>query len=450
MIRHRAPRSRLPKEFVVACAGAAILVWAPLPFASVPETFRLALVALFGAFVALAAACGGRVFPVVAPLAWVALLGAAPMLGARFGSSWLDGVSAAPELSARLAALWLGLAAFAAALAWACRRRRARLVVALGIVSASGVQLTMAVLDRMLGGGDSIWRVAVAPAGGRLRGTYVNPDHLAFLLLLALPLVAVWAARWMRRSGERGGNPLVAAVVPLALWSLFLLGVAATGSRAALAIAAVVGALQATVRLARLGRGGRLLASLLVVAAVGLPLILGPLGEGSALIRYAESSRYDLRFDQRWTVYRTTFALWLERPLLGHGLGAFREAFDRVQPESLQRDWWHAHSDPLELLADVGLIGTVPLVLVWLALVVGLMRRRLGGALRGDDGDLAEALACSLLAGAAHCCVDFPLANPANATAYLALCAAAAGLLRAYRVEPATTSSGRPGTGAVA
>jgi tetratricopeptide (TPR) repeat protein len=69
-------------------------------------------------------------------------------------------------------------------------------------------------------------------------------------------------------------------------------------------------------------------------------------------------------FERRRLVAQTAVALVRERPLLGFGTGSFRLAFYTARPPAMQRleaetgeTAVHAHSDPLELTAELGVIG---------------------------------------------------------------------------------------------
>jgi O-antigen ligase len=112
----------------------------------------------------------------------------------------------------------------------------------------------------------------------------------------------------------------------------------------------------------------------------------------------------------RLELYHNTLVLWFERPLFGHGVGAWDYVYPRVQEAHL---WFStrtlidgpavisgaAHSDVLQLLAEYGLIGFV------LAFYV------LSGVRWRTPAGLALASAIGVA------CVGFPLQTPAAALA---------------------------------
>jgi hypothetical protein len=337
--------------------------------------------------------------------------------------------SGTPALSLRLAVVWVAVGIFGGLVGRASMRRQGRRVLAISLVAMALCQVVIAGLNRLLGQGDALWRVELAASGGRARGTYVNPDHMAFLLLLALPLVAAWFA-WTIRSGvsERSSRRAIGAAALAATWVVIFIMLVASGSRVAFVVAALSSTVQCLAHVGRYGWRWRAAVVALALSTLLVPLAQAVRSEGSSLFRLAESHRYELRFNQRWTVYAGAAQIFLDHPLGGAGLGAFRESFSEIQPADLGRDWWHAHSDPLELLADVGLVGALPMWIAWGAVLIGLVSAR-GKWVRSEDRLLGEALVLALVGGAVHACFDFPLANPANALAYLTLCGLAVGLI---------------------
>ena len=121
----------------------------------------------------------------------------------------------------------------------------------------------------------------------------------------------------------------------------------------------------------------------------------------------------------RWSVYAATARLALEAGPLGVGLGAFSAVFDAYRPAGLAYSPNFAHSEPLQAVAELGLLF---LLAASISLVVAV--RQLGRVLERGSRVTWGALA-GLLAVAAHAVVDFPLHVPAIAITAAAL----AGLL---------------------
>jgi hypothetical protein len=103
-------------------------------------------------------------------------------------------------------------------------------------------------------------------------------------------------------------------------------------------------------------------------------------------------------FRNRLTYWQVTASVIRERPILGVGLGQFREHYDALRPPDGPRVI-HAHNSYLELWAEMGLVG----LLFWLGVVGAALRRA-----HRHPGWLAVAVWTFVL----HNAVDFPLYDP--------------------------------------
>lgn len=121
----------------------------------------------------------------------------------------------------------------------------------------------------------------------------------------------------------------------------------------------------------------------------------------------------------RFLVYPEVLDQALERPWLGHGLGAFHDVFRaRVPFEAATGEWDFAHNAYLENLFELGVPATIAFYAA-LALVAG---RLVLGALTRRRNRLPACLAVGVTATAAlHSLVDFSLQMPAAAALYAAL-----------------------------
>ncbi len=315
-----------------------------------------------------AAWCAARA-PWFVPLLWVALLTLclalppAPrrLLDARWlavaalllACSWT--VACDHELAMRHSLLFV-----AAAFLFGLARLSApgdRLVAAL----AAGVALTALVALHQAAGGlagarsavDTLppaWRDAALAriTGGRAFGTSALPGHFAALLMLAVPILAerAWRARGWRRLG----------------WGLLI----------ALAGAAIL----LTRSLAAVAVGGALLLPVLVrdrrgrLAAAGA-LALAALAVAALAWRTDIASLEPLRL--RWANWRTAAWVFSSHPWLGVGLGGVGQAA-LAGPSGATNITPYAHNTPLQLLAEFGVAGALPLA-AGAAWLVGLVRR---------------------------------------------------------------------------
>lgn len=454
---------------------ALLTAWAPIPWGSSRPVFVLWLeVGALGGFVLamLRGNAGRRLRPVAVAMllfglfglygfvqtlplpswlvGWVSpghagLYGAAARAVADASPSW-PRLSVAPDVS-RGVALWcLALvAAFGAAAAVAERRARRR--VLFGAVVVSAVFEAAFGYQQWRADVRTIWGAVVPQPPGRLRGTFVNANHLAFYLgiALAIALAAVWWAARERRWRARGPGLLLVAG-SAALWLGLLLAIGMSGSRSGLLAAVTATVVQ--VAFLAWGGGSRRRGALWVGGAVVLAGVVAALVASGALARLLRTTGYEVVWNDRWIAYRATCELWTRFPLTGTGLGTFREAFPMVQPAGLHEVWRHAHSDWLELLATTGLVG--------LALMLGatiLVCRRLVvlqlQAKRSESRAAALAGLGALAVAAVHSLLDFSLTMPADAFTLAVVVGSAAGAplgrRRHSEKEPAVGASASPG-----
>jgi O-antigen ligase len=446
MIRH--------SERLLTALLALALAFAPLAFGGVTawadSTLRaLAFLAL--ALAAVAVESPGALRPAAVPaasLAAFALLGAlqaAPLpagLAALLspGHAALEGEAAralagpstspiVPRLtlaaaSTRSAALgWAAVAGAFVAAAAAGRRRELRRALAGAVLAGGLFQVFFGARD-WFARSTTLWGVELHASATRLRGTFVNPNHLALYLEMALPLAFAWGWWAVRRAaGEAQPERRLLLVAPPALvWLTLFAGLSFSGSRGGLLAAAA--AVTAQGLLAARGRGRWWLAPAGAVAALAGAALVAAIGLREGLGRLLSTSASDVSLGARLQEYGLVLGLWARFPVTGSGLGTFREAFPLVQAPGLEGTWWHPHDDFLEVLATAGLLGMA-------LLAAGLwgLGRRLGEVLRdgGRSEDRAAGLAAlGLLASVAvHETLDFGLSMPGNAFTLAVLLGAA-------------------------
>ncbi|HEX7182439.1 MAG TPA: O-antigen ligase family protein [Thermoanaerobaculia bacterium] len=460
MIRHL----RLPLTGLLA----ALLLFAPLPFGGATPWAASALQALALAALVLAALTldrPARLRPAALP---AAALAAIATLGAVQSLPWPEGLverlsprhaelqrqaaalpgvegggaarlTLAPAASAGAARSWAAAAAVLLAGAAAGLSRSGRRALAAAVLAGALFQVFFGA-QQWFANSLTLWGVEI-PRSPRLHGTFINPNHLA--LYLEMALAVAFAALWwgVRRAQKEPhmDRRLLLVAVPGLLWLTLFTGLAFTGSRggllAAVAGVAVQGLLVAAARrdwrAAALGCGAAA-AGVAVVAAVGLREGLG---------RILATTAGDTSWLARWWEYGAVIDLWKRFPVTGSGLGTFRDAFPLVQPAGLQGTWWHAHSDLLELLATTGVVG-----LLLLAAGAVLPVRRLLGVLRGhgrsEDRGAALAALGALAAVGLHEALDFGLTLPGNSLTLAVLIGAA------LAVEPSPAGGSKQAHGA--
>jgi O-antigen ligase len=257
----------------------------------------------------------------------------------------------------------------------------------------------------------------------RLSGTFVNPNHLAGYLLIALSCAfgLVWSDLLVSRDrvlrardeAEKIERRWIPVIPRLLLWSLIGGGIALTQSRGGVTAAVLstlllfaLAALQRRRTTARRGitvvtAAGVVAATLFIVWATG----------SSAVARFTPVDASDISRDTRLRTYEVALDAWREFPTFGAGLGAFREAFRRVQPRDLPGLFEYAHNDALQLLVGGGIIGLLLGLVVVGGTLVLLFRLWLGQPHR-EESALCLAAFGAVVALVVHGIVDFNLSVP--------------------------------------
>ncbi len=441
MIRHSAA--------LLALLLTLILLWAPLPFGGVTPWAAALLAGLcFGALaLAAAAAEGARTWrPAALPaaaLAAIALLGvlqAAPLppalvaalspahaalerQAAELGGTGPARLTLAATATRGAALGWAAAAAAFLAAAVAGQRREHRRWLGAAVLAGGLFQVFFGARD-WSAHARTLWGVDLHATAVRLRGTFVNPNHLAAYLEMALAVAFAWSWWAARRARDepRMERRLLLAAPPAMLWLTLFAGLSFTGSRGGLL--AAVAAVSAQGLLAAGGRRRWWLAPLGAMAALAGLGAVAAIGWREGLGRLLSTSAADVSWGARLHEYGAALELWRRFPATGSGLGTFRDAFPLVQPADLRGTWWHPHSDFLEVLVTAGVAGAA-------LLAAGLwgLARRLATVLRagGRSEDRAAGLAaCGILVSlAVHESFDFGLSMPGNAVTLAVLLGAA-------------------------
>lgn len=453
---------------VVSCLiVAALAVWLPLPFGSVlpwcHTVLGLAAFALLAVAALWAPHLGGlrRAAVPLAALAGVAALGALqsvswPMALVRTVSPEHATTLASTLPTREVASAPLSLApanSLAASLTWASAAACLALGVLLGYTRKCRRVLAFALLGSgvaqvLIGSwllatrSTTLWGLGV-PEGHRLRGTFVNPDHLAVYLEILLPVAFAWTWVMLRRArGVESGERRLAMLLPGPLvWVFLFVGLAFSGSRAGL-VAALVGVVAQGALLTARARGWRwawlgVLVPLAGVVAVGLLDIQRGFG------RWLATSPYELGWNERLQLDAAAIRLAEHYPWLGTGLGTFRNAFPLVGPRDILGScyFWHAHNDFLEVLLTTGIVGSV-LVLAGLAMLLRRLLHDLRRRTRSEATAASLAALGALAAVAVHSCFDFGLTMPAVSATLALVCGLALAPAEEEKARPGSRSGG--------
>ena len=245
-------------------------------------------------------------------------------------------------------------------------------------------------------------------------GFFANANHMADLLVAALPFVAALAAAGRSRNIQRYSS-LVAVLAGAAL--LLIVGIIINGSLAGYVLAVPAIAASALI-VAPPSRSLRMpvtiIAGLAVVAAVGA---LASTSIGSSRISQEASGSVQ----SREAILKTTGRAIGDTMPLGSGLGSFVKVYplyenlDQATPEYVI----HAHDDYAELTLELGLAGVL-LILGFVAWWLAAVR---AGWRMGGGGPYARAASIATGVMLVHSLVDFPLRTTA-VSATFAMCLA--------------------------
>jgi O-antigen ligase len=203
---------------------------------------------------------------------------------------------------------------------------------------------------------------------GRIRGTFANPNHLAGYLeiLLALAFAALWTEAMTNReraadavtkseSFEKRFPPLASRVL---LWSVMAAGIVLTQSRGGILAAALTTFVLFAAAIGKRGSRARRRAARTAAAALLAGILLAVASSGLARFsRFLQTDPRELASTTRATLWELSWRAWRDFPIVGSGLGTFREAFVRVAPRDLPGLVEQAHNDFLQLAVTGGAVG---------------------------------------------------------------------------------------------
>ncbi len=370
----------------------------------------------------------------IAPLRWQAIEAARKATGEPMGT-WAA-LSAAPATSlARLLDIFPAMATLVVAreMGWWWRGRIS--IAFAPVVAVAWIESLLGLLQFTLG------RENNAGAGAKadvVVGTFGYHNHFAGLLEMALPIAAMWAA-WVWKKGSpslrQSMTPALKTAALLGVATCLLLGIVASLSRMGF-IATVVAALITSfaVLLSPQERNGQkhgrrrwLWGAAAVCVTLALLLFMTPT---EMVARFGElSSEGNLSQNDRVKMWTDTAHMIASSPWTGVGVGAFEHGLYRFKIAMPVNTVNFAHNDYLQILAELGIIGTALMA----AMTLWILSKAASIALwqRGSrNWEFAVGLVAVFLALGIHSLVDFNFYLPSNALvlAWLAGLAVSPGL----------------------
>lgn len=319
-------------------------------------------------------------------------------------------------------------------------------------VALTGVLVSLLGLAQHGSWGDRLYGRIRPAYGGRPMGPFVNANHFAGYLEMALSVLAgLWVAVSRR---ERDAPPARRSAgsargadqryIPQLFIMTLLLGMSAlaiwrSGSRGgllsiALAVLTLVVAWSG-------GRGERARWRLPLVATILIVLAASVAWKVIALSR-EEALQTDLStepsFLMRLRMWKASLWMLADFPVLGTGLGTYAYSIPLYQGGAYEKLWVHAHNDYVQLGCEAGLAG-----LVLFAFGFGCFWRRalfpvVARPARWSGAALGPAM--GILSLLIHSALDFNLQIPSNGLLFVMLAACLNGVV----VGEPTAAPGSP------
>jgi O-antigen ligase len=335
-------------------------------------------------------------------------------------------------------------------------RTRARIMLlARTILFMGGFLAAVAIAQRLTWNGRILWFYPVEEAlrsGSGIWGPYVNRNHFAGYLAMALPIglgllvhalpdaLSQRGIPWSRRFGRflASGSlaPCAGVFLLVLLMSACLLATLSRGGIAACAVSWLFFAWVAHRRRSLRGKVFQLgLAAAAIVAVVALP------SWDRIAPRFQDSEQ--TKPVSRLHLLEDAVGIARDFPLLGTGLGTFDQSYRRYQTRNPRLRFDHAHNDYAELATETGAVGFLlaggSAAIFVLALVRGWRQRHGQLATCVGAGGMASCLALAVHSG-----VDFNLHIPANALLFAVI----AGLTHAAIFSPSGSALETPAAAA--
>jgi len=285
------------------------------------------------------------------------------------------------------------------------------------VLSLYGAALAgFALLQGIASNGKLYW-IRQPRLGGWIYGPYVNHNHYAGLMEMLVPVPLVLALTRLASSKIRAAAATAAAVMAA---TIFL-----SGSRGGM-MAVIVELLILAVLLVQQKRGLRTAIGigLFLVLLTGLLVWIGG-GELSQRIATVSSSHSEIAGDLRSSINRDGLKMFLEKPVLGWGLGTFPVVYPQFRTFYTNFFINEAHNDYLQLLVEMGLLGFG--TMIWfVATLYSRAFKKVGKWTNDISGAVTLACVLGVSGLLVHSAVDFNLQIPANAAFFYVWCTVAA------------------------
>lgn len=262
-------------------------------------------------------------------------------------------------------------------------------------------------------GADKGWTHFYSFTSPGVTGFFANLNHMATLLLAAIPFAA---AIYVSANATMKQRQKAFAMLAFGTGGFLLLvaGLALNGSLAALALAVPVIALSTLLLVPAGSPAGRLLGLFAAVAFAAALAVISSSSIRTELAGGAGSASFHSRAEI-WTLAGRAIA---DSFPAGTGVGTFRQAYALQEAPGTVSNTYvnHAHNDYLELALEAGLPGMLLLAafLAWWAVQAARVWRT------PSSSQFARAATIAAAAILAHSIVDYPLRSAAIAAVFAA------------------------------
>lgn len=290
------------------------------------------------------------------------------------------------------------------------RRGAVRLLVAT-VIALAAVNALYAVYQAAINP-DYVWhfkRPETYGYGRRGSGFFINPNNLATLLCMSLPLGLAFSLVSRLKSLPK---------IFLGYTSLVIVaGIAVTLSRGGWLATSISLALFFTVLFRMRERRSMAVVALAVIAAIG---ILAISQSEMGMIRLKRALNSQGHPNVRHDIWRTGWDMWRDNAWTGAGPGHFDVRYKQYRAPAIQDRPKHVHNDYLNTLTDYGAAGFALAAAAIFTLLSGVMqtwrglRKSFGEDLSCHSDSLAFTMGagCAFTALAIHAFFDFPIQIP--------------------------------------
>ncbi|MDY6856656.1 MAG: O-antigen ligase family protein [Thermodesulfobacteriota bacterium] len=262
--------------------------------------------------------------------------------------------------------------------------------------------------------------------GGTPFGPYVNKNHFAGYMVMVIPLAIGFLISPSRIDNFEFGrsryyltdfesqisrNILLVFMVIIMIAALFL-----TLSRGGIMsfLLSMVFLTSLSLSSRRSKKKGTLF---LIIIFTFSSLFLIWLGIDPIIDRLSTLKNTDKIGHQRLSVYRDTTQIIGDFPLLGTGLGTFKDIYPSYRTTESTLTFNHAHNDYLEILSDTGLLGGI-LIIGALLVILVIITKRLANRRNPFVVSITLGGITGIVAMLFHSIADFNMHIPANATMF--------------------------------